>query len=440
MRIKSLALRTACGLTVAFVPTVLAASSGTAATTIPRQSAALTTIQIAVPPSTLQAVPLVWAQQAGIMARHGVDLEFTYVTGAAAILSALLSGSADVTVEAVNPVWPVLKQGQKVQALFPTVSSYVDVIAQPSMPFNSAPRGEDKALPNVRALKGKTIGVAALGLSGPTVLLERLLRLAGVSDQDVTLVAVGNGATAVAAFLNHKIDAMITTPPEEELIGSDNFKYVANLANVPFYAGLLNGVATIMKPWAQAHATTVARLCSAVSDAYTEILKPKNESQVIAFMQQDLNLPTTSVARQVWQHWKYTLIGNKPITKKLWASGAVWNVGGPLEGYAPDYSESVNQTCALYHRPLARALSAKQHGRSLNITLAVNRPATAVLRLLKGKKALRTTHTKLKSGTSKLSLRLPRNATAGRYSLRATFTDVAGNTATKAARVKITTK
>lgn len=302
-------------------------------------------ISVAAPSGTLQAVPLVFAQDKGIMAKHGVKLNFITITGASALATALVSGSANMAISAVSSIWPLAKQGVQVEALVPTLVSYFNVIGQPNLPLNPQASTKSNVIANVRLLKGKTIGVAALGLSAPNVLMDYLLQQAGMSDRDVSIVATGNLATSVAAFKQKKIDALVTTPPDEEYLGKGAFKYVAHLADVSPYNTTLSGEVTTTSKYLDSNKDAVSRFCSAARDAYSYVLNPANTSEVVTFLQSNLDLPSKAIAQEVWTDWKASLIGNKPLSESLWQSAEFWENGTDTQGYVPSYGSHVDQKC-----------------------------------------------------------------------------------------------
>ncbi|MGE5216195.1 MAG: ABC transporter substrate-binding protein [Chloroflexota bacterium] len=62
-------------------------------------------------------------------------------------------------------------------------------------------------------LKGKRIGVPALGTAGHAMLVEILERNKHDSERDVILVGIGNTATRLQSLLNGVIDAAVLSPP-----------------------------------------------------------------------------------------------------------------------------------------------------------------------------------------------------------------------------------
>ncbi len=307
--------------------------------------APMTSIDVASPPGTLQAVPIAFGEAKGLYAKHNIDVKFVSVTGASALATALVSGSVNMSISAVSAIWPLANQDQPVVALLPTLSSYFNVIGQPDLNLQEPAKGEKASLDNVKLLKGKKIGVSALGLSAPKVLMDYLLKQAGLSPTDVTYIATGNLATSVAAFQQKQVDALVTTPPDEEYLGSDAFKYVANLADTGTYKGLLSGEVTTTKSYISSHRQAVTDMCIATKESYAYMKDPKNEKEAVAFLKTYLNLPSNDIAQQVWDNWNFSLIGDKPISEKLWKSASFWQAGSDIADYVPDFNTYVDKAC-----------------------------------------------------------------------------------------------
>jgi len=68
------------------------------------------------------------------------------------------------------------------------------------------------SITKVADLKGRRVGIAAVG-SGTHNLLRYLLLKANVQESDVTIVTIGNGATAISAVQSKTVDALVGLDP-----------------------------------------------------------------------------------------------------------------------------------------------------------------------------------------------------------------------------------
>jgi ABC-type nitrate/sulfonate/bicarbonate transport system substrate-binding protein len=130
----------------------------------------------------VQLVPLAGSdKEAAALASHSVDMISVTVDGALAF-----NASAKLNVQAV--------MGQNKQ--------FFSLVANNNIPNNGSYPD------NIKALKGKTIGVSALN-SSPYYLLVGILQSAGMTKSDVRIVAVGKGPTRLAALVGGRVDAVM---------------------------------------------------------------------------------------------------------------------------------------------------------------------------------------------------------------------------------------
>ena len=136
------------------------------------------------------------AEREGFFGRAGLAVEMQETPGAAKAMEALLSGSVDSIIGTYEQVLQVQAQGKPVVAyLLLTDCHCLALVASPGKGVNS-----------LRDLKGKTIGVGAPGGQMQTF-ASYLLKRAGLQGDDAAYVAIGVGATALAAIEAGKVDA-----------------------------------------------------------------------------------------------------------------------------------------------------------------------------------------------------------------------------------------
>jgi NitT/TauT family transport system substrate-binding protein len=145
-------------------------------------------------------LPLTVALQKGYFYAQGLDVTLQDFSGGGRALQAMMAGATEATVGAYEHTLRLQAQGRKVSAV---------ILLGRSPGLALLARSE---VGSVRALKGKRIGVLSLG-SSSQFFASSLLARAGLSDTDVTFVAVGNGVSALAALGKGNIDAISTVEP-----------------------------------------------------------------------------------------------------------------------------------------------------------------------------------------------------------------------------------
>jgi NitT/TauT family transport system substrate-binding protein len=174
------------------------------------------------------------ADKLGLFKKHGLDVKISDFTGGSKLSQAMVAGSIDIGVGAGTEMAFVSK-GAPIIAICDAV---------PPIPFIGIAVPWDSEVHAVNQLKGKKIGVSSAG-SLSDWLARELAHHEGWAPEDVTRVAIGNGAAAVlAAFRTGAIDADMSVTSnifnwEEKKEGRlliSASKYVGNIAAGTIYA------------------------------------------------------------------------------------------------------------------------------------------------------------------------------------------------------------
>ena len=149
-------------------------------------------------------LPLTIAEQLGYFKAEGLEVEISDFAGGSKALQALIGGSADVVSGAFEHTISMQAKGQAVRSFVLQGRAPQIVLA-----INT------KQLPSYKGiadLKGKRVGVSAPG-SSTNMMLNFVLARAGLKPGDVSVVGVGTGAGAIAAFNAGQIDAICNLDP-----------------------------------------------------------------------------------------------------------------------------------------------------------------------------------------------------------------------------------
>jgi len=150
-------------------------------------------------------LPLTIAEQLGYFKDEGLNLKISDFRGGSAALRAVVGGSADVVSGAYEHTINLQSKKQYFQAFalegrLPQI--VLGVATAKAANFHS-----------FKDLKGMKVGVTAPG-SSTNNLVKQLLTKAGLDpNNDVAIVGVGTGATAVAAIKSGEIDALSNVDP-----------------------------------------------------------------------------------------------------------------------------------------------------------------------------------------------------------------------------------
>jgi ABC-type nitrate/sulfonate/bicarbonate transport system substrate-binding protein len=156
-------------------------------------------IKIAIPSTTQAVLPFTIARDKGYYRAEGLDVELILMSAPIAS-RALLSG--DVTVATVGGAGlPPVLRGSPFKFLFTTYNRAMFWLYAKS------------EIRDVKALKGRRVGVSGIG-SGPDSLLREILRVNGLdANRDVTVLSLGVMPTIFTGLQSGIVDAAMLSPP-----------------------------------------------------------------------------------------------------------------------------------------------------------------------------------------------------------------------------------
>ena len=178
-------------------------------------------VRLTIPISQLSTSNVAWflAQDGGIFARHGLDVELVNLGAGQPAQAALLSGEVQVTASSGPAAVNAIAAGANVTIVSVTLDT---------LPFQLV------AVPEVQAiadLRGTTIGINRLGGS-PHVVLRYMLRHGGVeADQEVRVIQIGQQPERMAALRSGAIQATLLIPPLGTIVERDGLRIVADSAD-----------------------------------------------------------------------------------------------------------------------------------------------------------------------------------------------------------------
>jgi NitT/TauT family transport system substrate-binding protein len=208
---------------------VLSACAPKAGTAGPTQAAAnhsSKALKIAVLP-IIDTLPMYVAQQEGLFAKHGVNVEFVPVSSAPERDQLLAAKGADGTINETLAVMLFNKEKPQMQvvryALRPTESNgHFFIIASPKSDISS-----------IDGLKGVKIGVS----QGTVIeyVTDRLLQAAGFTAEEIKTVAVPKISDRMALLASGQLKAGVMPDPLAALVVGQGGRIVADDSKHPEY-------------------------------------------------------------------------------------------------------------------------------------------------------------------------------------------------------------
>jgi NitT/TauT family transport system substrate-binding protein len=154
--------------------------------------------------SQIMYLPLTLADQLGYFKAAGISLEIDDLKGSSEALKALLGGSVDMVTGLYEQTIRVQTQGRIIEAV-----TTFDI--SPGLVLMAAKQYQDQ-VKSIKDLVGHPVGVTFSGSSSDEM-LKYLLGKNGLAPEAVPVVAIGSGATAIAAISSGQVWAAVTVEP-----------------------------------------------------------------------------------------------------------------------------------------------------------------------------------------------------------------------------------
>ena len=160
----------------------------------------------------LYYLPLTLTERLGYFKEQGLNVTITDFGGGAKSLQSLIGGSADVVTGAYEHTIRMQAKGQDIVA----------VLEMGRFPGIVLAVRKDKAaqVKSFKDLKGMKIGVTAPG-SSTNFFVNALIAREGLKPEDVSIIGVGTGLSAVAAMKKGDIDAISNLDPVMTKLAQD---------------------------------------------------------------------------------------------------------------------------------------------------------------------------------------------------------------------------
>lgn len=321
-------------------------SSSSAASGSTKAPAKLQSFSLGFFTSGASGVEVELMQKEGIFAKYGLDPSIVSATSGPAIVSGELSGTINIGIGYMGLIIPAVIQGHDLKFVAPYARpNFYNVIAQKSISVKPAGIGlTANAEANIRAMKGATVGVAAVGGLND-LFMAALATASGLSPTGFTQVAAGGPPTLVTAFKTNRIQYLVTDHPVFTLLKGSNVPYnvvaMVNTSNTNDWKGMVADDWVSNPSYINSHKSLIMDFCKAMVAGRNYMGNPKNKAQVLDAAETVEGI--TPAESAMW--YKDNVFLYSPgiaMTKSVWSAQKEWLAGTPYAHDAlPSYS-SVN--------------------------------------------------------------------------------------------------
>ena len=267
-------------------------------------------------------MPIYAAIEAGFFKQKGISLEVVTMRGGPAAANALISGDVDMVTGALEQALKMKAKGQDIKVIASIQHKSPFAIVVPI----------DSPVKTLADLKGKTIGVTAVG-SSSDVQLRGYMRQQGM-DPDTDFQIAGLGPSILPAFERGQVPAAIMLAPAlTKVLADKKAKAIADFRREPYHtmAVIVRGT-DVTGPKAATLKTVIQALSAAekalyddpalaprVAKAYFPDIDAKLMEQMIkAEIQQYASFPKDAkVSRDGYDNVVQTLIRIKELDKPI---------------------------------------------------------------------------------------------------------------------------
>lgn len=177
------------------------------------------TVRIAQGVATLSFLPLWAARALNTFTPQGLTANAAVIPGGdATALAALDAGDIDLAAVGSDAVLRAAAKGQPFEMIYSLMSKVtLQLVVSPALLERAGVKVSDPLEKRLSALKGATVGVAAVG-GNQDIVARWLATKAGLDPKtDVKFAQIGNPVALQAALENKQIDAFVLSPPEGSL-------------------------------------------------------------------------------------------------------------------------------------------------------------------------------------------------------------------------------
>jgi NitT/TauT family transport system substrate-binding protein len=164
--------------------------------------------------------PIWVAKEARLFDKQGLDLNLVYIPGGPHSIMSLIGGSVQFVNHSGMPALEAYQRGADTALIASSMNRLEHaVVAQ-------------KSITSVEQLRGKILGISALG-SLTDILMREGLRLNGISEKEVTIVPVGDEGGRLSSLQTGRVHAAIISGIQRLVATKMGFREVIDFSKLP---------------------------------------------------------------------------------------------------------------------------------------------------------------------------------------------------------------
>jgi NitT/TauT family transport system substrate-binding protein len=258
-----------------------------------------TKITVGVAAMSPRTIPLLIAQEQGLLAKQGLESRIVLIKGAPTLVASLISGDIEVGYTGGTAVLGAASQGLYLRILSSISSKLThSLVANPN-------------LKTAEQLRGKRFGIQSIGGSTwmHTILSLEHVGL-DVKRDNINLMVIGDSVLIGQSLEAGRIDAAVLDGALVRRLKSKGFNVIADTtpANIP----MLNQAIVVNQDFVQKRSEVAERILMALVESLAYTLSPANKVTVMKTMMRRFHIDDAAIAEEGYQDL-LTSIERKPL-------------------------------------------------------------------------------------------------------------------------------
>ena len=164
--------------------------------------------------------PIWVAKEARLFDKQGLDLNLVYIPGGPRSIMSLIGNSIQFVNHSGMPALEAYQRGADTVMIASSMNQLEHAVMA------------DKSITSVDQLKGKVLGISALGAL-TDIILREALRFHGISEKEVTIIPVGDEGARLSSLQTGRVQAVIISGIQRRTAARLGFRQVIDLAKLP---------------------------------------------------------------------------------------------------------------------------------------------------------------------------------------------------------------
>jgi ABC-type nitrate/sulfonate/bicarbonate transport system substrate-binding protein len=164
--------------------------------------------------------PIWVAKEARLFDKYGLDLNLVYIPGGPRSIMSLIGNSVQFVNHSGMPALEAYQRGADTVMIASSMNQLEHAVMA------------DKSIASVDQLRGKVLGISALGAL-TDITLREALRFHGISEKEVTIIPVGDEGARLSSLQTGRVQAVIISGIQRRTAARLGFRQVIDLAKLP---------------------------------------------------------------------------------------------------------------------------------------------------------------------------------------------------------------